>query len=34
MLTHKNLRGIALGFDKWPESWMGTKEDLEICGIS
>ena len=29
MLTHKNLMGITLDLDKWPESWMGTKKDLE-----
>jgi hypothetical protein len=29
MLTHINLMGITLDLDKWPESWMGTKKDLE-----
>ena len=29
MPTPKNVRGLVPDFEKWPETWMGLKEDSE-----
>ena len=29
MPAMKNVKELVSGFDKWPETWMGLKEDLE-----